>query len=90
MQHLVEKVLTRPIGSYRISAGITSHITGMQRDAHGEIVVFHRLNDEPRTRKAKLRQDGRGEHFFTCCGDKLYISDYTPINPANIKIYRCH
>lgn len=89
---LSEKKLASPIATYRISASITSNLLGMENDANGDVIVLHRINDEPVVRKARLRQDKRGEHYFRCCGDRLYIADYRPPKPARLtsKVYRYH
>lgn len=88
---LREKKLLRPIASYRISVSICSHILGTEKDEHDETVVLHRINDEPMVRRAKLRQDRRGEHYFVCCGERMYIADYQPSKPhLTNKVYRYH
>ena len=88
---LSQKKLATPLGSYRVSVDITSHITGSFKNNKDETIILHRLNDEPITRKAKLRQDKHGEHYFLCCGERMYISDYTNPLPRSVgKIYRYH
>ena len=79
------------IGSLKLSATLTSHIIGMERDSNDDVIVLHRINDEPRIRKARLRQNRKGEHYFMCRGDRMYLADYkSPAPRISSRIYRYH
>lgn len=73
---LAEKRLIPPVGVHKLSAQVTSYLLGVEKGEHDDTIVLHRLNDELRIRRSKLQQDRRGEHYFRCCGERLYLSDY--------------
>jgi hypothetical protein len=80
------------LGSFKLSPTLTSHILGTELDENDDTVVLHRVNDEPRIRKARLRQNRRGEHYFMFKGERMYLADYQPPKShiTSRRIYRYH
>lgn len=90
MSHKLQEIKPA-LSMLKISPTITSYIIGIEHDQNDDVIIKHRLNDEPRIRKARLRQNARGEHYFMCCGDRLYLADYKSSAPrVGSRIYRYH